>query len=157
MKRLFAVVVVAVSLAACGGSSSSSSTSTTAGGSASTTAGASASAQAQIKANWEQFFSGQTQASTKISLLQNGDKFAAFINAQANSSTAKQASARVDKVTLDSSTQATVSYDLLLNGQVGLPNQTGKAVLDAGVWKVSDATFCALAALQNNGKPPAGC
>ncbi|HZU73334.1 MAG TPA: hypothetical protein VE990_11255 [Acidimicrobiales bacterium] len=134
-------------LAGCGGGSAGSAGS----------GGGSASAQAAIKANWTTFFNGHTPAATKVTLLQNGSNFAAFINAQANSNTAREASAKVDSVTMAGATQADVTYDLLLNGQVGLSGQKGTAVLQGGTWKVSDATFCALAALQNNGKPPTGC
>ena len=41
-----------------------------------------ASATALIKANWEAFFSGTTAAAKKITLLQNGQAYAAIINAQ---------------------------------------------------------------------------
>jgi len=46
---------------------------------------ASGNAKAQITSNWEAFFNGQTSAAKKIALLENGQKFASVINAQAGS------------------------------------------------------------------------
>ena len=56
-----------------------------------------------------------------------------------------------------SSTQATVIHDIVLGGKPGLSNQTGTAVYQDGVWKVGDASFCQLLALENNGKAPSVC
>ena len=85
----------------CGSSSSSSSVSHTASAAASTasaSAASTASAVAQIKADWEAFFSGTTPAAKKIALLQNGQKYAAIIQAQAASGLAQSASAKVAAV-----------------------------------------------------------
>ena len=112
---------------------------------------------AQMKANWEAFFSGTTSAAKKISLLQNGQKFAAVIEAQAGSGLAKSASAKVTAVSVTSPTEATVTYDILLAGKPALTNQTGQAVYQDGTWKVGDASFCALLALENGGKAPSVC
>ena len=71
-----------------------------------------ASATALITANWEAFFSGETPAAKKITLLQNGQAFAAIINAQSGSAMARSASAKVTKVAVTSSTQATVTYNI---------------------------------------------
>ena len=68
-----ALALLAV-LAACGSSSTSS-----VSGPLSTRS--SPSATALITANWEAFFSGTTSAATKITLLQNGQRFATIINA----------------------------------------------------------------------------
>jgi hypothetical protein len=141
---------------ACTSSSSSASTSSAPSSSASASAGDS-SAAAQIKANWEAFFSGTTSAAKKISLLQNGQKFAAVIEAQAGSGLAKSASAKVTAVSVTSPTEATVTYDILLAGKPELTNQTGQAVYQDGTWKVGDASFCALLALENGGKAPSVC
>jgi hypothetical protein len=146
-------LALAAAMAACSSSSSSSSVSHTASASAVSTA----SAVAQIKANWEAFFSGTTPAAKKIALLQNGQKYAAIIQAQAASGLAQSASAKVTAVHLTSSTQATVSYDIFLGGTPALSNQSGTAVYQDGIWKVGDASFCQLLALENNGKAPAAC
>jgi hypothetical protein len=115
------------------------------------------SATAVITANWEAFFSGKTSAATKITLLQNGQVFAAIINAQSGSSMATSASAKVTKVTMTSPAQATVTYNVLLGTTPALTNQSGVAVYQNGTWKVGDASFCALLALENGGKAPSVC
>jgi hypothetical protein len=155
-------LALAAAITACGSSSSSSASHTSSAtpstvftGSAS--AASSASASAQIKADWEAFFSGATSASKKIALLQNGQKYAALIQAQAASGLAKSASATVTAVHVISPKQATVTYDIDLGGKPALSNQTGTAVYQDGTWKVGDASFCQLLALENGGKAPAGC
>jgi len=60
-------------------------------------------------------------------------------------------------VTLASSTQATVDYTITVSGTPMLAGQKGTAVLQSGVWKVSDSSFCSLAMLQSGGKPVPGC
>jgi len=110
-----------------------------------------------ITANWEAFFSGKTSAAKKITLLQNGQVFAAIINAQSGSSMASSASANVTKVTVTSPTQATVAYNIMLGTTPALTNQSGLAVYQNGTWKVGDISFCALLALENGGKAPSVC
>ena len=114
-------------------------------------------AKAQITANWEAFFNGQTSGAKKIQLLQNGPKFAAVINAQAGSGLASTAGAKVTAVVVNSATSATVSYDITLSGATALPNQTGTAVYQDGIWKVGDVSFCQLLKLENSGTAPSVC
>jgi hypothetical protein len=114
-----------------------------------------AAAIAAIKANWEAFFSGSTSAATKISLLQNGQHFASVINAQAGSSLSTSAKATVTSVTI-SGTNAAVKYNIGISG-ASLPNVSGKAVYENGVWKVGDVSFCYLLTLENGGTKPAVC
>jgi hypothetical protein len=111
----------------------------------------SSSAVAAITANWEAFFNGKTDAAKKISLLQNGQKFAAVINAQAGSGLASTAGAKVTAVVVNSGTSATVSYNITLGGQSALSNQTGTAVYEDGIWKVGDISFCQLLKLEGSG------
>jgi hypothetical protein len=118
---------------------------------------ASSDAQAQITTNWEAFFSGKTSAAKKISVLQNGQKFASVINAQAGSSIATSAGAKVHAVVVNSPAQATVHYDITLNGTTALANQTGTAVYEDGTWKVGDVSFCQLLKLENGGTAPSVC
>jgi hypothetical protein len=118
------------------------------------TSGPSSSAEAEVRTNWTTFFTGTTPAATRIALLQNGASLASYIEAQANSSLAKSVSVTVRNVQITSDT-ATVSYDLDLAGQIALPGQTGTAVLEGGTWKVSDASFCGLLAIE--GQHPPGC
>jgi hypothetical protein len=148
-------MALASAVTACSSSSSSPSTSSAPSSSApASSASASAgdsSAAAQIKANWEAFFSGTTSAAKKISLLQNGQKFAAVINAQAGSGLASTAGAKVTAVVVNSGTSATVSYNITLGGQSALSNQTGTAVYEDGIWKVGDISFCQLLKLEGSG------
>ena len=125
--------------------------STASGGSTS-----SGNAISEIKTDWENFFSGKTSAATKISLLQNGQQYASVINAQAGSGLAASATATVTAVVLESGTTATVSYNIGVSG-ASLNNRTGTAVLEDGVWKVGDISFCQLLTLENGGTAPAIC
>jgi len=149
-----ALIFLLLTATACGGSSPSSSGTTTpppaAGGNAVT----------QITTNWEAFFSAKTPVSQRVGLLQDGSQFQSIISAQAGGGLASQASAKVTKVTVTSPTQATVKYNILLNGTPALTNQTGTAVLDNGTWKVGVTSFCGLLTLENSGKTtglPAAC
>lgn len=155
-------LVLVASMAACSSSGSTSPKASASSAPSSPAAspsgsGGSSAATAQIKANWEAFFSPKTSASKKISLLQNGQTFAAVINAQNSSSLASGASSTVSAVTLESPTQAKVTYSVLLGGTPALKNQPGVAVLQGGVWKVGDQSFCALLTLENSGKAPTVC
>ncbi len=117
---------------------------------ASGSGGVASAARAQIKSNWEKFFSGATRAQEKVGLLQNGDQFQQAIQAQANSPLAKSAGASVTSVVVNGS-RASVNYDVTLGGQAALSGQRGEAVLESGTWKVSDASFCQLLALESGG------
>jgi hypothetical protein len=135
------MAVALVGLAAgCGGSSKKSSSSNTA---------------EQVKQVWTMFFEGSTPPPTKVTLLQNGQRFASVIQAEANSPLAKQTKVVVSKVTPVSSTRAKVLYTITIGGQPALPNQTGVAVMEGGRWKVSDQSFCTLLSLQ--GAVPPAC
>jgi prolyl-tRNA editing enzyme YbaK/EbsC (Cys-tRNA(Pro) deacylase) len=152
-------LALAAAITACSSSSSSSVSHTPSAtpSTASASAMSTASAAAQIRSSWEEFFSGATPAAKKIALLQNGQKYAAVVNAQSGSSMAKSASAKVTAVKVISPTQATVTYDILIGGKPALSNQTGTAVYQDGTWKVGDAGFCQLLALENGGKAPSAC
>ena len=63
-------------------------------------------------------------------------------------------------MTLESPTQAKVIYSILVGGTPALSNQNGVAVLQNGVWKVGDTSFCGLLIVENSGKTsglPAAC
>jgi len=163
-------LAIALTVVACSSSSSTSASSGSSSSAASSPVSSSAPASssssrapsnsgavAQITANWEAFFNGKTPAAKKISLLQNGQLFASIITAQAGSGLASSAGAKVTKVVLDSSTKATVTYDITLNGSTALANQTGTAVYQGGIWKVGDVSFCQLLKLENGGTAPSVC
>ena len=165
-----ALAVLAMTVAACGssgGSSSGSSPSASASGPASSAAssaapsassgGGSAADASQIKANWVAFFNPKTPVAKRVSLLQNGSTFASIIKAQASSALASSATSSVSAVTVESPTQAKVTYSILVGGTAALKNQPGVAVKQGGVWKVGVQSFCALLTLENNGKAPTAC
>jgi hypothetical protein len=168
-----ALAVLAMTVAACGssgGSSSGSSPSASASGMTSSAAaaptsaapsassgGGSAADTSQIKANWVAFFNPKTPVAKRVSLLQNGSTFASIIKAQASSALASSATSSVTAVTVESPTQAKVTYSILVGGTAALKNQPGVAVKQGGVWKVGDQSFCALLTLENNGKAPTAC
>lgn len=148
LPTVLAGAVASAALAGCGSSSSSSSH-------ANKPSSPGASAISQIKRNWVAFFSPKTPASTKVSLLQNGSRFASVIQAQSKSPLAAQSSARVIAVKLTGPTTATVGYTVLLAGKPALPHASGTAIEANGTWQVSDASFCQLLKLQ--GPAPPGC
>ena len=174
LRQILLAGALAAGIAACGssgsnnsGASSSPSTSAPASSavatptsSTSASAGGSSSAASTIAANWTAFFNPKTPVATRIKLLQDGQVFASIIKAQASGGLAATASAKVNKVTVESATQAKVNYDILVSGQPALSDQNGVAVYSDGTWKVGLASFCGLLTLENGGKTsslPAAC
>jgi purine-cytosine permease-like protein len=170
MARRILVPAVGLALAAAlAGCSSSSSPSATTSASttptqATTPAGpatpvpstsSSAGAVAEITANWEKFFNSSTPTSQRVALLQNGSTFATAISGL--SGLVSKLGAKVTNVTLNSATTATVTYNLTAGGSSLLTGQTGKAVLENGVWKVGDASLCGLLKLVPGGTVPSAC
>jgi hypothetical protein len=169
-----ALAALTVALGACGSSSPTSGASAPAGtsaaatspaasattSSASTNTSAPAGSVAAITTNWEAFFNAKTPNSKRVKLLQNGSQFASVIKSQSGSSLASLATAKVLNVTVNSATQATVKYNILVGGTPELKNQTGTAVLQNGTWKVGVSSFCGLLIIENAGKTkglPAAC
>jgi len=154
------LLTVGQALAGCSSNSGSSSTPPTSNTS-STSSSAPANPQAEpstgtgatqaIETNWAKFFSAKTPVPQRIALLQNGSVYAPVIKAQANSTLAKLASAKVTHVTLTGTNQASVTYSILVGGnsKAGLPGLTGVAVYENGVWKVGDTSFCGLLKIEN--------
>jgi hypothetical protein len=157
--------VVGGGMAACGsgGSSTSAPKSTSAthpSASSSTGSAAISSDEKTIAANWTAFFSPKTPVAQRVALLQDGSQFSSVIKAQAGGGLASEASAQVTKVTVISTAQAAVTYNILLAGTPALKNQSGTAVFQDGKWKVGVASFCGLLTLENGGnssKLPAAC
>jgi hypothetical protein len=136
-------LALCISLISCSSSKSKSPSTSSAGGTPSD----------QITALFTSFFNGKTSATAKVGQLQNGQTFASLLEAQAKSALAKGASAKVSSVTLTSASLATVKYTISINGTAALPDQTGYAVLENGQWKVADASFCGLLALEQANAP----
>ena len=112
-------------------------------------------AVAEITANWEKFFNSSTPTAQRVALLQNGSTFATAISGL--SGLVSKLGAKVTNVTLNSATTATVTYNLTAGGSSLLTGQTGKAVLENGVWKVGDASLCGLLKLVPGGTVPSAC
>ena len=149
MKRLVLILaVVAFGVTACGGGHKGSTTNST------------ANQRALIINTWEKFFAPQGDVSSKdylagrVAALQNGPKFKSVIEAFTSNPLAKNVSAKVSSVTLQGPNKARVVYIIKLGG-AALPKQTGTAVRQNGVWKVSDASLCQLIVL--GGTTPSAC
>ena len=115
---------------------------------------------AVIETNWAKFFNAKTPTPQRIALLQNGQVFEPVIKAQAGSTLARLATAKVTHVALTGTSQASVTYSILVGKNVGLGGQMGVAVYQDGVWKVGDTSFCGLLKLENNNSSKglfAGC
>jgi len=104
-------------------------------------------AQAEIKKNWEAFFSKDTPLAKKVDYIEHGDQLETAVQKFGTDPRLKQASAKVTDVFASSPTAATVKYQVLLNGKVALPSAVGDAVFENGVWKVSVKTLCGLLGL----------
>lgn len=166
---VMAVVVLALALAVagCGGSDAGTTTSAapatttpipnppaTTDGTESSTPVSLSGDEATIAANWTTFFDGSQPVTGKADLLQNGDQYAAELEAQAASPLTKGVTVEVSAVTIGSDSTAEVTYSLLLGGIPALADQKGQAILEDGVWKVGEASFQALLALQGAGTTP---
>jgi hypothetical protein len=117
-----------------------------------------AAATQQVTKNWEAFFAPATPTQERLGYLEDAPKLGAAIDAAAKTQAVSgPQSAKVVSVTFTKPTEATVTYQLLINNQVVLPNATGKAVLVDNVWKVSKVTFCSLVQLGAPGTPIPGC
>jgi ABC-type glycerol-3-phosphate transport system substrate-binding protein len=115
-----------------------------------------AAAEAQIRKNWQAFFSKNTPLTTKLTYLQHGETLKAAVQRFGTDPRTSQATAKVVDVFVTSPTSATVKYQVLLNGQVALPNAVGTAVYEDGVWKISASTLCGLLGLTGGTQIP-GC
>ena len=116
-----------------------------------------------VTAAYTTFFDG---FSGDLSLLQDGDQFSdALAGLQASAAEQESIGVTVHSVTaLDDaacdtagvglSPCAEVNFDLVVNGEAAVPDQTGYAVYQDDTWKVSATTFCALTAL-GSGAPEA--
>jgi hypothetical protein len=158
--------MVGLGLAACSSSSTTSTppasppSSPAASSSPSSGSAPSGADEKEITTNWEAFFNAKTPVAKRVSLLQDGTTFSSIIKSQAGSGLAAEATAQVTKVTLITTSEAQVTYDILVSGTPELKNQNGTAVLQDGTWKVGVASFCGLLTLENGGSTsslPAAC
>lgn len=146
------VLVTAISACSSGSSSSSSTAAAAPSTAAATTAapataaasGGTASAVSEITANWNKFFNSSTPNSERVALLQNGSDFSTAISQLSSTPLASGLTSKVDSVSVTSSTEAKVKYDLSALGQTVATGATGSSVLQNGTWKVGDDVFCGL-------------
>ncbi|GAA4812814.1 hypothetical protein [Tomitella cavernea] len=157
---------VALMLAGCGSSGDSGATTTspstatvqqTTGAGAVDASGLTQQEQSDITSAYETFFSGKSDAQTKLGVIEDPDRFAKTINAQSSSGLAESTSVTVSEMSLVSPGRASVVYTILMDEKPVLPDQTGYAVKVDGKWKVSASSFCGLLTLENGGTPPAEC
>lgn len=121
-------------------------------GSTATGAASEQAAEEAVANNWQAFFNAKTPPSRRIALLQDGQQFAAIIQAESGTSIESEVSAQVTKVTITTPNRfARVSYTILLGGQPALSGQQGTAVFTNGVWQVGDNSLCNLLILENGG------
>lgn len=120
--------------------------------------GSTAEAAAQVKANWEKFFSSSTPLAERVKLLQNGAALESAIKTFSTLPLASGIAAKVTNVTVDSATKATVTYNITApGGSALLSNQKGTSVYQDGTWKVGTGSLCGLLRLIPGGTVPAAC
>jgi hypothetical protein len=116
-------------------------------------------AVASIKADWTAAFDPTKPIAQRLKLLENGSTLRRYLAVQAKPGVAHLTTEQVTAVTLLGSDTASVTYNILINGQTSsaLSGQGGTAVFNGGTWQVSKADFCSLLTLENKGKPLPGC
>ncbi len=108
-----------------------------------------------VAAAYATFFSSRSTWRQSQAVLQNGARFHAALVAQGKSQYASTSKGRVRSVQLLSPKVASVTYDILSNGQPLLQDVHGHAVRQKGTWVVAAETFCGLLKLQ--GQAPRAC
>lgn len=115
-----------------------------------------AAATAEITQAWQRFFDHRSTLAERQDLLEDGATYAAALEARSKDPLQAAATASVHAVTFTDADHATVTYDVLLSGQVALAGAEGIAVRQGGRWKVSAESFCALVSLGAT-EPVPGC
>ena len=112
----------------------------------------------QITANWEKFFNSSTPAAEKVTLLQNGSKFAAAISALAKLPPGERDRSQGHR--RDGELRHLGHRDLRHHGRAEhrrCPTRHGTAVYQDGTWKVGDVSLCGLFKLETGGTVPSAC
>jgi hypothetical protein len=103
-----------------------------------------------IGSTWSTLFDNTASASfaEKFAVVQDYDdpEFKALVDATAPRVADILATLTVDvtSVKCAGKKQATVGFDLILNGEPALPGQVGTATIDQGAWKAEKTTLCDL-------------
>jgi hypothetical protein len=100
-----------------------------------------------IAASYVMFFDGSRAVADKVGLLENGQQYASQLESLAASANGKALSIAINSLGSISASVAEVRFTLLVNGQPAHSEQTGKAVLQDGTWKVAAETFLAVQTL----------
>jgi hypothetical protein len=120
-------------------------------------------AVAAVRTTWQSFFNGAVPIPRRLTLLQSGQEFSSWVAKEDKTSLGSlvlQATATVSSVTLKPPAGASVIFTVFLAGKPLAKNLHGTAVYSGGSWKVSSASFCALAKLAFGSKRsalPAAC
>jgi hypothetical protein len=113
-----------------------------------------AKAMTDIKDMWTTQFNAAQTVDGAVGLIENGTAYREAIQQQEDSGATSGLSVVVKDVQLTNNKLGTVTYDIVINGNVALANTKGNAVFVDGKWKVSEQHFCVLLNLGNI-HPPA--
>lgn len=108
-----------------------------------------------IENNIKLFFAANTSLSERESLLQNGSQFAKVMQSDLAQLNSQKPSVSITNITFPNKTTAKIIYNVQLNGQTVLKNQTGESLDINNKWVVSDSTLCQLLSL--GGNAPSAC
>jgi hypothetical protein len=106
-----------------------------------------------ITRSFKIFFDTKTSLAASVAVLQHGPTFRKTLDAESNSPAAKDITAIVSKVKLQSANVAVVTFTIKSGAQDLLPNTHGYAVREGGKWKVAAQTFCSLLTLEGTAPP----
>lgn len=149
-------------IAGCSDDSDDSSSSTTASASAAAETSSAAPAadpatKDAVTTAYTVFFDGQAPIDKRSKYVENSAVFGPVLQGMIANPQAANTTAAVKEVTLDSPDKATVLWDLQMDGNPVLPDQSGEAVLVDGTWVVAGVTFCTVLAVQGSGEAIPGC
>ena len=109
-------------------------------------AGDPAAAVSLIRNAFRQAYTGSEQPATKLAAIEDGERLAPVLSqlTQQLPDTVRTTTVATAEVAFMDARQALVQYTLTFHYQGGPVSETGSgtAVLDNGVWKVSEATYC---------------
>ena len=175
MQRFRRILVAGVAcgflMAACGGddddaTDTTDTTEADAGGGGETTAATEfdeAAAEAEIRANIDSYFTGMGQVNAAAPEEQDDliEETVGFLESATDENReqirnfgplAAGLAVEITEISFTSDTEADFTFDLLINGNpTQVTGSTGKAVFEDGVWKLSQETWNALAALADSG------
>lgn len=106
-----------------------------------------AAAEAEVRANFSKVFDSTTPQADALVLVQDAAEIAPTLEQAQAASPGGHRTVAITDVTFVSDTEASVTFDIVLEGATLLPGFIGGAVFEDGVWMVSRKTNCDLAAL----------